>query len=141
MRDIKFRAVYEPDKETPSGALMFYQRMVGYVLCFCHDIDNDTPIQYEFNVPFINDDWTLMQYTGIKDKNGTEIYEGDIVKGEATPDFDPDHIAFTGEVKWDLEDTGFYYETNTNWPCIKPWFSDPTKLVKIGNIHENPEMI
>lgn len=83
---------------------------------------------------------TVEQCTGLKDKNGKEIYEGDIVKGVSSPDKDPERFAFVGEVKWDLEDTGFFYEsTNDKWPHIKPWFALEVEI--IGNIHENPEKL
>lgn len=69
----------------------------------------------------------LMQYTGLKDKNGKEIYEGDIVKsgpycgkpivfeeGRYWLGEEPDDL-FTSSVRWDIE--------------------------IIGNIHENPELL
>ena len=81
----------------------------------------------------------LEQYTGLKDRNSVDVYDGDIVKGIASPPDGQGKIEFTGVVKWDLEDTGFYFEANGNWPCIKPLFVE--SFEKIGNIHENPELI
>ena len=58
MREIKFRAYHKTGKE------MIYKRPLNKV-------GQDSQF---------GDDVILMQYTGLKDKNGKEIYEGDIVK-------------------------------------------------------------
>ena len=83
----------------------------------------------------------MMQFTGLLDKNGKEIYEGDLCKIVA------DSGAFRGgkqkhlaEVKWDGEDTGFFYATNHDcFPHVKPWFTISVEV--IGNIYENPELL
>jgi uncharacterized phage protein (TIGR01671 family) len=80
----------------------------------------------------------LIQYTGLKDKNGTEIYEGDVVKYNRNEYYrDAEE---TSEVKYDgygfapmkyhrnIEDDSFY-------SCL---ISD---IEVIGNVFENPELI
>ena len=88
------------------------------------------------------DDWveaeTVGQYTGLKDKNGKKIFEGDIVeftdkytgkKGRAEIVFE----AF----KWKY--SGCYYGGNPIvWLCID---DGSIEFEIIGNIHDNPELL
>ena len=64
----------------------------------------------------------LMQYTGLKDKNGKEIYEGDIITKQYG-----DHTVNL-EIKWD--DYGGFSELYCG-----------NEIQVIGNIYENPELL
>jgi uncharacterized phage protein (TIGR01671 family) len=74
----------------------------------------------------------LMQYTGLKDKNGKEIYEGDIISftdsGIDKNGLARSSIKYVKGIKW--EDDGFYIGLMT----IQP-------LEIIGTIYENPELL
>jgi uncharacterized phage protein (TIGR01671 family) len=88
-------------------------------------------------------DVVLMQFTGLHDKNGKEIWEGDIVRREVCS---PDDMAYgaygyAGIVKWERgkfviecdEDNSFYDHMGD----LFSW----NELEVIGNIHENPELL
>jgi uncharacterized phage protein (TIGR01671 family) len=87
-------------------------------------------------------DIELMQYTGLHDKNGKEIYESDIVKSTAGPKRNPDGGGIA-VVEWlEDEENDRYWWRWTGWSInVDDSFAHSQYLEVIGNIYETPELL
>lgn len=86
--------------------------------------------------PYLIDELDLMQYTELKDKNGVEIYEGDIAL--CYPEFS--ELCYTKVVEWDAKSPSLGITTNGRSGATLCDNNQDILLV-IGNIHENPELL
>ena len=133
MREIKFRAWDKKnntmvkiktlfDHEIGTGLIL----IDGYV-AFCRTQDGGKNFEIKSYI-----DCELMQYTGLKDKNGKEIYEGDIIK---------DSNGKIGKIvhegcSWNVRFGEKYYYPLENYFNI-----DSINIEIISNIYENPELL
>lgn len=89
-------------------------------------------------IPF-KEGWPLMQYTGIPDKNGNDIYEGDILKlsGRGQDCFfavDFEEGCFVARVPWKKE-------YSPELKCYTFFSLEVMSVEIVGNIYENPDLL
>lgn len=122
MREVKFRAML-------SDKYYAHPRMVPW---------GDLLESFDALHIFDEDCMTLMQYTGLHDKNGREVYEGDIVKNEYG---DVDVVQYgTQDHEEDYGDRFVYQGWNIQ---IGSGYPDAVMIeyTVIGNIYDNPELM
>lgn len=94
---------------------------------------------------------TIGQFTGLRDKNGKEVYEGDILRGDEYP-FNSDGVDnYFAEIVWADNVCGFYRITRKKPNSTVRGIShgnfselddeDIKSFEVIGNIHDNPELL
>ena len=125
MREIKFRAwIKELNEIREVEYINFWKKMISFPNKFCKE--------YYLNADF--DEIELMQYTGLKDKNNKEIYEGDIVKLRANHGI--------GVIKYYDEWGVFVVEYIKPRPLVvlgMNYYKEDIEV--IGNIYENSELL
>ena len=99
--------------------------------------DNKWYISNKVGMPFAFEvrPETISQYIGLNDKNGKEIYEGDIVK--CNYNYYGDKGTYIGKVIF-REDTCMFLITDTKSTNYEWWNEDK---VVVGNIFDNPELL
>ena len=156
MREIKFRAWIVPTKRMVDVSGFCFQTKGVAVECLKigkQDLDNKEDQEFWWN----EKEAIVIQFTGLKDKNGKEIYEGDIV---AVPYVSPSgqtlevdrNVAVGFEfgrfvllereepkpiTKWCPESEGPYVSNYGNLKIL----SNKTLLEVVGNIYENADLL
>lgn len=142
MREILFRAKRSGKDEWVQGYLTKIWGMLRII------------DKHDENKAFVIDDDTIGQYTGLKDKNGRKIFEGDILEaknkitfntvvkyGEYTPNY---FMKLMEEHRGRATNTKFYglYCETLGTENKELVITNSTQYFKvIGNIHDNPEFL
>lgn len=139
MREIKFRAYgeiqcyyltssgWKPKKQMCQVSSLNIKTHKCRVL---YKGENGTNEYDTFELSKVN----LMQYTGLKDKNGKEIYEGDVVKDYYCEYVDDKYtVGFSDGLFYPL------VQVEQGYNCIDKY--DKNRFEVIGNIYENPELL
>lgn len=128
-RDIKFRVWDKIRKEfTEDGR--YKNEFVGIALGFYSD------------VCISKDDLVIQQYTELKDKNGTEIYEGDILHFYENNEIDNFITNKYIICKYTLDNAWFSFVENINDVYDGYyWMEIDNKCEVVGNIFQNPELL
>lgn len=131
MREILFRAKPLDEKRWVYGYLL-RDKIAGYMIQEIEELNSFVHVQED----------TIEQYTGLQDKNGAKIFEGDIVKldcwcvGKERGNFSNFEVKFI--------DDGFFAGRNHLGSWIFDSINGNTKLRDvevIDNIHDNPELL
>ena len=127
MREIKFEAIYQPTGEhfIPHEIDFKNGTLTG-------DWDNEIKAWCNFSLDGKTGDAILRQYTGLKDKNGKEIYESDVVQG-ATDIFDK----MTGQVTY--AGCGYVIDGIAKYSKIREELNSSYEV--IGNVWDNAELL
>jgi len=136
MRELKFRVW---DKITNQ----YLQELGIYYWHIPYSLDGEE-ITGEANLVGLSellkhDNFVTQQYTGLTDKNGKEIYEGDIVQYNQNSSYDNmDFIA-----KWSDDKLGFIFQSNSGEQLVNqtPHLNRFKHLEIVGNIFEHSELL
>ncbi|NFC76723.1 hypothetical protein EXM99_08180 [Clostridium botulinum] len=107
-----------------------------------YDIQNDYDCILSCFGGFLNNEfWEVMQYTGLKDKNNKEIYEGDIVNIEIKDKTIKNKIIATSNEVVEYKDCkfGVVWGWHRDFICLDGFYNTDFKIK--GNIYENPELL
>lgn len=132
MREIKFRAWDKRTKELVGVSDISWMKIAADNSYKNSEFYHLTGSEKGRHYKAPQDQVILMQFTGLLDKNGVEIYEGDIIKS---------HTGWKDQVvAWDDYRAGFYAQLPQGSDLAEIMNSE-NRFEIIGNIYENKELL
>lgn len=129
-REIKFRGISTNNKEWVYGSLLSWPDGDAFI---CSP-DNEGNLDKIWI-----DEKTIGQLTGLKDKNGTDIYDGDIMQHVT------DKNVTIKKVIYDNQHGAFIMKCNNYYQELRATYGDENMYadtyIVIGNIYQNPELL
>lgn len=124
MREIKFRTWDTENKEFSEWTNRdpFFDTSTSKIFFWERVRNDDGSYDGDIILGDLNDRFILQQYTGLKDTEGEEIYEGDLLS--------------RGEEYRDVE---VQFRSACFWVGLLPLYQEVRHLKVVGNIHENKE--
>lgn len=145
MREIKFRGKSSIDNVWIFGHLIKVWTSY-HILCDNDMCEDGHHIRQDSDIPTWVEENTVGQYTSLKDKNGVEIYEGDVLKSHFSSE--PFGIVTWHDNGYFFIDTSFGEWRSLDYHCIPlgdlmdiQIDMERVQLEVIGNIHDNPELL
>ena len=128
MRELEFRAWWKDTKR-------FLDCDEWYMTC------SGAKYLHYAVMPYKDDNFIIEQYTGLKDKNGQKIYEGDIVSEEF--EYGGEKTKTIWQVRWSDDECAFelHYVSGFEVDDCSLVADDEEDYEVIGNIHENSELL
>ena len=143
MREILFRGKRIDNDEWVEGAFLNDRDGAFYICPAVSDISyGDSSNRRRIGCWYKVDPSTVGQFTGLADKNGKRIFEGDIMDASAEwwdacgP---AGHDSPIIPVEWSKDNCGF--DPFANYDCDCGVFINANNCIVIGNVHDNPELL
>lgn len=138
MREIEFRGKSLVTREWLLGNLVCAENGHPYILSPDVCVVDGHHIRKEDDMPRYIDPATVGQYTGLKDKNGTKIYEGDILSSDLGRPIVVEYKNGAFMLRCTYNENVYH---DIFFPCDEVPQSTISWTEVIGNIHDNKELL